>query len=229
MPRESNAAKSARAVEINARLAEAYPDARCSLDHRSALELLVATILAAQCTDKRVNLETPALFEAYPDAPAFARADLDELAERIRSTGFYRSKARNVRNACRKIVDEHGGRVPETMDELVELPGVARKTANVVLGTWFGKNEGIVVDTHVTRLAGRLKLTSRKTNQGDRIEKDLMKLLPREQWTVFAHRLVFHGRARCTARKPDCPGCCVRDLCPSAGKVRTAPQRGRTA
>ncbi len=228
MPRESKTAKSARAVEINARLAEAYPDARCSLDHRSALELLVATILAAQCTDKRVNLETPALFEAYPDAQAFADADLDELAGRIRSTGFYRNKARSIRNACRKIVDEHGGRVPETIEELIELPGVARKTANVVLGTWFGKTEGIVVDTHVTRLAGRLKLTSRKTNQGDKIEKDLMKLLPREEWTMFAHRLVFHGRACCSARSPDCAGCCVRDLCPSAGKVGMAGKRCRS-
>jgi endonuclease-3 len=218
MPRESKAAKKARATQINDRLAREYPDAWCSLDYQNPLQLLVATILAAQCTDERVNQVTPALFDKYPDAQAFARATQEELQQEIRSTGFFRNKARNIIGACGRIVQEHGGKVPETMEQLVALPGVARKTANVVLGTALGKNEGVVVDTHVKRLSNRLKLTA----QSDpvKIEKDLCDLLPRQDWTMFSHRLVFHGRATCTARKPDCDNCCIQQLCPSGGKVQ---------
>ncbi len=217
MPRESKARKKERATQINDRLARQYPDAWCSLDYANELQLLIATILAAQCTDERVNQVTPELFEKYPDAPAFARAGQEELQQEIRSTGFFRNKARNIIGACEKIVNEHKGKVPETMEQLVALPGVARKTANVVLGTALGKNEGIVVDTHVKRLSNRLKLTT--YSDPVKIEKDLCDLIPQQQWTMFSHRLVFHGRATCTARKPDCAHCCIEDLCPSAGKV----------
>ncbi|MFW5733041.1 MAG: endonuclease III [Planctomycetota bacterium] len=219
MPRESKANKRKRAVEINDRLAKEYPGAECSLDYENPFQLLVATILAAQCTDARVNMVTPDLFEAFDSPRAFAAADREDIEQAVRSCGFYRNKARSIQGAASRIVEEHDGEVPDTMDELLDLPGVARKTANVILGTAFGKNEGIVVDTHVTRLAGRLKLTTRKNNQGDKIEKDLQDLLPREEWTMFAHRLVFHGRQCCTARTPDCDNCCLNDLCPSAGKV----------
>jgi endonuclease III len=219
MPRESKANKRKRAVEINDRLAKEYPGAECSLDYENPFELLVATILAAQCTDARVNMITPDLFDTFDSPRAFATADREDIEQAVRSCGFYRNKAKSIQGAASRIVEEHDGDVPDTMDELLDLPGVARKTANVILGTAFGKNEGIVVDTHVTRLAGRLKLTTRKNNQGDKIEKDLQDLLPREEWTMFAHRLVFHGRQCCTARKPDCDNCCLNDLCPSAGKV----------
>lgn len=219
MPRESKADKRTRAGEINDRLAKEYPDAECSLDFQNPFQLLVATILAAQCTDARVNLTTPELFEAYPTPADLAAADRGHVEELIRSCGFYRNKAKSIQGAAGRIVEEHDGEVPDTMNELLALPGVARKTANVILGTAFRKNEGVVVDTHVTRLAGRLKLTARKNNQGDKIEKDLQTLLPQETWTMFAHRLVFHGRQCCTARKPDCQTCCLNDLCPSAGKV----------
>jgi endonuclease-3 len=219
MPRESKADTKARAAEILSLLKKHYPRADCSLDYDSPLQLLVATMLAAQCTDERVNKVTPTLFETYPDARALAEAPLEELQEAIRSTGFYRNKAKNIKAAARQIVDEHGGEVPAEMAQLVALPGVARKTANVVLGTAFGHNDGIVVDTHVTRLSNRLKLTSHKTNQGDKIEKDLMALIPQEDWTFFAHALVHHGRAICKARKPDCDACPLAPHCPSAGKV----------
>jgi endonuclease-3 len=218
MPRESKANKQKRAREILKALREHYEPV-CALKHHNALQLLVATILAAQCTDQRVNLVTKDLFGKYRTASDFAEADQEGLQQDIRSTGFFRNKARNIRGAAQKIVRDHGGEVPNTMEELLELPGVARKTANVVLGTWFGRNEGVVVDTHVQRLANRLKLTTHKTNQGDKIEKDLMAVVPREDWTDFAHLLVWHGRAVCTARKPDCPNCPLRHLCPSAGKV----------
>jgi endonuclease-3 len=217
MPRESKAARRKRACEIDRVLADRYPDAWCSLEYRNPLELLVATILAAQCTDQRVNQVTPELFEAYPTASDFAQAEPETLQEQIRSTGFFRNKAKSIIGACRKIVDEHGGQVPDTMEQLVTLPGVARKTANVVLGTAFGKNQGVVVDTHVKRLSNRLKLTGHQDPV--KIEKDLCSLLPRAHWTMFSHRLVFHGRATCTARKPDCDHCCISGLCPSAGKV----------
>jgi endonuclease-3 len=219
MPRESKASKTERARKILAVLKKHYADADCSLDYENPLQLLVATILAAQCTDERVNMVTPALFEQYPDAAAFANADPQELQEAIRSTGFYRNKTKSIIGAARRLVDEHGGEVPADMDALLALPGVARKTANVVLGTAFGHNDGVVVDTHVTRLSNRLKLTSHKTNQGDKIEKDLMAVIPQEDWTFFAHALVHHGRAICTARKPDCPNCPLAPHCPSAGKV----------
>lgn len=219
MPRESKKRRSHRAVEINDRLAKQYPQATCSLEHRDPFQLLVSTILAAQCTDERVNKITPDLFKRYPTAADFADAEQADVEQKVRSCGFYRNKAKNIIAASRKIAREHGGEVPRHMDSLLELPGVARKTANVVLGTAYGINVGVVVDTHVTRLSNRLRLTTHKTNQGDRIEKDLMQLLPQEEWTMFSHRLVFHGRHTCTARKPDCENCCIADLCPSAGKV----------
>ncbi len=219
MPRESKANLVKRATRIVAALNEAYPDATCSLDHRSPLQLLVATILSAQCTDKRVNIVTKDLFRKYKTAADYAGAAQEELAEDIRSTGFYRNKAKSIRGAAARIVAEFGGKVPREMDDLLSLPGVARKTANVVLGSAFGKNDGVVVDTHVMRLSGRLKLTRHKNNQGDRIERDLMKLIPRDTWSLFSHQLVYHGRAVCTARKPDCPHCPLREFCPSAGTV----------
>jgi endonuclease III len=219
MPRESKANLAKRATRIVAALNEAYPDATCSLDHRSPLQLLVATILSAQCTDKRVNIVTKDLFRKYKTAADYAAAAQEELAEDIHSTGFYRNKAKNIRGAAARIVAEFGGKVPREMDDLLSLPGVARKTANVVLGSAFGRNDGVVVDTHVMRLSGRLKLTRHKNNQGDRIEKDLMQLIPRDGWSLFSHQLVHHGRAVCTARTPDCPPCPLRTLCPSAGRV----------
>lgn len=219
MPRESKANKVKRAQTINEILKTTYPKANCSLRFQTPLQLLIATILAAQCTDQRVNIVTKDLFEHYSSAEEFAQADPEQLQQEIRSTGFYRNKAKSILGATRKLVEEYDGRVPDTMDDLLGLPGVARKTANVVLGTAFGKNEGVVVDTHVTRLANRLKLTPHATNQGDKIEKDLQALLPREEWTMFSHRLVFHGRQCCTARKPDCPDCPLAEHCPSAGKV----------
>lgn len=219
MPRESKADKKARAKKVLALLKKHYAQADCSLDYQNPLQLLIATILAAQCTDERVNKVTPELFKAYPEAEAFANADPEQLQKAIRSTGFFRNKAKNIMGAARKLVDDHDGQVPEDMDALLALPGVARKTANVVLGTAFGHNDGVVVDTHVTRLSNRLGFTTHKTNQGDKIEKDLMALIPQDEWTFFAHALVHHGRAVCTARKPDCDACPLAKHCPSAGKV----------
>jgi endonuclease-3 len=219
MARESKASRTERTKKIIAILRKRYPHARTALEYSTPLELLIATILSAQCTDKRVNMVTPELFKKYRTARAFADAPPGELEEQIKSTGFYRNKAKSIRGASRKIVDEFGGKVPDEMDDLLALPGVARKTANVVLGDAFGKSVGVVVDTHVIRLAGRLGLTSHANNQGDRIEKDLMELVPRAQWTVFSHLLIFHGRAICTARKPRCDACPVNKLCPSAFKV----------
>jgi endonuclease III len=193
-----------------------YPDAHCELDFRNPLELLVATILSAQCTDKRVNMVTPTLFKKYRTARAYADAPQTEFETAIKSTGFYRSKTKSIRTAMRAIVDKHGGKVPDTMEELRALPGVGRKTANVVLGNAFHKNEGIVVDTHVIRLSQRLGLTRHK--DAEKIERDLMKLVPRDHWTDWSHWLIWHGRRRCYARKPDCAQCEVFRLCPS-GKV----------
>lgn len=200
------------------RLEKLYPDADCALEHGSALQLLVSTILSAQSTDANVNRVTPGLFRKYRSARAFAEADLGELEEAIQSTGFFRQKARNIQAASRRIVEEHGGRVPDTMEALVELPGVARKTANVILGTWFGKNEGVVVDTHVGRLSHRIGLTwsSRDEKDAVKIEKDLMALLPRAKWTFFGHAMILHGRAICTARAPRCEDCILNDVCLSA-------------
>lgn len=219
MPRESKNALHERTAEIIRRLKKAYPDARCALDHADPLQLLVATILSAQCTDERVNIVTKDLFKTCKTAKDYAAAPPAELEAMIRSTGFFRNKAKNIRAAATILSEQHGGRVPADMDALLALPGVARKTANVVLGTAFGKNEGIVVDTHVQRLAQRLKLTARTNNQGDKMEKDLLELVPRKAWTLFGHLLIFHGRRCCTARKPNCAGCPVNDLCPSAFKV----------
>ncbi|HET6428065.1 MAG TPA: endonuclease III [Phycisphaerae bacterium] len=219
MPRESQADRKKRTARIIAALKKRYPDARCALDHTNPLELLVATILSAQCTDARVNIVTKDLFGKYASAADYAAADPGAFADQIRSTGFFRNKAKSILGSAEIIEREFGGKVPDTMDALLTLPGVARKTANVVLGNAFGKNEGIVVDTHVTRVAGRLKLTRFPNNQGDRIERELMELVPRKEWTLFAHLLIFHGRQVCTARKPDCQHCPVNALCPSAFKV----------
>ena len=219
MPRESKKDRMERTGRIISTLRKSYPDARTALKYANPLELLVATILSAQCTDKRVNMVTPALFRKYRTARDYAQAAQEQLAAEVRSTGFYRNKAKSIRGACALIAERFGGKVPDNMADLLSLPGVARKTANVVLGDAFGKTEGIVVDTHVMRLSQRLKLTARKNNQGDGIEKDLMEIVPRSDWTIFAHLLIFHGRAVCAARKPDCPGCVANSLCPSAFKV----------
>ncbi len=205
-----------RAREICRLLARLYPDAHCELIHANPLELLVATILSAQCTDVQVNKVTPALFRKYTTARAYAEADLDELGHDLRSIGFYRSKAKNIRATGALLVEKHGGAVPRDMDALVELPGVGRKTANVVLGNAFDINVGVVVDTHVARLSGRLGLT-RETDP-KKIEPVLMRLVPREKWTIFSHWLIFHGRRVCKALKPDCPNCGLRHLCPSYPK-----------
>jgi endonuclease III len=191
-----------------------YPEAHCELDHLNPLELLVATILSAQCTDKRVNMVTPALFKKYKTARAYAEAKQETLEKEIHSTGFFRAKAKSLRSMAADLVAKHGGKVPATMEELTALRGVGRKTANVVLGNAFHMNEGVVVDTHVARLSKRLGLT-KQTDPG-KIEADLMKLIPRNDWAVFSHWLVWHGRRRCYARKPDCDGCEVQGLCPSA-------------
>ena len=195
---------------------EVYPDAHCELDFKNPLELLIATILSAQCTDKRVNMVTPALFKKYRTAADYAKAPQLELERAIRSTGFFRNKTKSIRAATSTIDKKFGGKVPDSMEELRELPGVGRKTANVVLGNAFGKNEGIVVDTHVARLSQRLGLTKQK--DAEKIERDLIKLVPREYWTNWSHWLIWHGRRRCYARKPDCAHCEVLRLCPS-GKI----------
>ncbi len=203
-----------KAAKINELLAEQYPDAGTALHHRSAFELLVATILSAQCTDERVNQVCEVLFVEAPDAAALHAMDPERLEEIIRPTGFYRNKARHLKGTAKALVERFDSRVPETMEELISLPGVARKTANVVLGSFFGKPEGVVVDTHVKRLSGRLGLTS--SSDPVLIERDLMAILPREEWIAFSHRLVWHGRRVCKARKPQCDHCVLRSLCPWA-------------
>src|SRR5215212_1471280 len=205
--------RKARAAEVNKRLKKSLPDAKIELDFNNAFELLMATILAAQSTDVRVNIVTKSLFRKYPDAQAFANADLVEMETAVKQTGFFRNKARAVINCSKALVERHGGEVPRTIEELVELPGVGRKTANVVLGHAYGINAGVIVDTHVTRVSGRLAFT-RHADPVD-IEQDLMKLIPREDWTGFASRLTLHGRRVCIARKPDCVNCVVNELCPS--------------
>jgi len=205
-----------RELEILERLKKAYPDARIALRFENPLQLLIATILSAQCTDERVNRVTPELFRKYPDARAFAEADLEELAQDIRATGFYQQKARYIKESCRILVEKHGGEVPKNMEALLELPGVARKTANIVLANAYGIVEGIPVDTHVRRLAHRLGLSREK--DPEKIERDLMALIPREDWAVVPYVLQAHGRKVCTARKPKCERCPVKDLCPSAGE-----------
>ncbi|MBA3953299.1 MAG: endonuclease III [Rubrobacter sp.] len=203
--------------ETIARLKSAYPDARTALDWKNPLELLVATILSAQTTDVRVNAVTPNLFARYPTAADYAGADPTELEEDIRPTGFFRNKAKSLRGMARALVEDHGGEVPRTMDDLVALPGVGRKTANVVLGNAFSIDEGVVVDTHVRRLSNRLGFTTRK--DPEKIERDLMETVPKGDWTVFSHLLILHGRSVCKARKPACGDCGVNDLCPSAFEV----------
>ncbi|MBW4615860.1 MAG: endonuclease III [Desmonostoc vinosum HA7617-LM4] len=203
-----------RAVEILARLKRLYPDATCSLNYSTPVQLLVATILSAQCTDERVNLVTPALFGKFPDAASLAIADLSELENLVRSTGFYRNKAKNIQAACRMIVTEFNSVVPNQMEQLLKLPGVARKTANVVLAHAYGINAGVTVDTHVKRLSERLGLT--KHTDPIRIEQDLIALLPQPDWENWSIRLIYHGRAICKARSPACVACELADLCPAA-------------
>jgi endonuclease-3 len=213
-----NAAKrnlAGRAKKIIRKLRLAWPDAHCALHHRNPLQLLVATILSAQCTDARVNLVTPALFETYRTAAEFAAAPPGELEDLIRSTGFFRNKARSIRACCRALAEQHGGRVPASLGVLVQLDGIGRKTANVVLGVAYGKAEGIVVDTHVKRLSRRMGLTRQRTPE--KIEAALMEIVPRRDWIDFSHLLIWHGRNRCQARRPDCRHCEVAALCPKIG------------
>jgi len=211
------------------RLRAAHPDAACALTHRNPFELLVATVLSAQCTDVRVNLVTPGLFKRYPDPESMRQASQEDLEEIIRSTGFFRNKSKAIRAASQRLVEEFGGEVPRSMEELLRLPGVARKTASVVLGVAYGIAEGVVVDTHVQRVSRRLGLS--RGRGPSEVERDLMRILPRERWIEFAHLLIFHGRRICQARKPRCPECPVNDLCPSAryflsGKVPPWERRG---
>lgn len=207
----------ARVHEILKRLDEAYPDATCALIHKNAFQLLIATILSAQCTDERVNMVTPGLFKKYPDANAFAYANPAEIENEIRTTGFFRNKTKSIIGASKKIVEEFHGEVPKTMDELLTLPGVARKTANVVLGTAFGIAAGVVVDTHVQRLSERLDLT--KNTDPKKIEQDLMKVIPQDRWILFAHQLIWHGRRVCQARRPRCIECNLNKICYSKDKT----------
>lgn len=213
-PASRRAPAAKRAPEIYVRLHRAYPDAHCALDFKSPYQLLVATILSAQCTDKRVNMVTPELFRRYATPEALAAANPDELEEMIKSTGFFRNKTKSLIGMSAAIEEKHGGVVPSEMEQLVKLPGVGRKTANVILGNAFGKNEGVVVDTHVTRLSGLLALT--KNTDPVKIEQDLMKLFPRDEWTLLSHLLIEHGRNICIARAPKCDQCVLSDLCPSS-------------
>jgi endonuclease-3 len=215
MFRESFDVKKLRTRKIIAGLEKTYPTAHCELVHQNPLELLVATILSAQCTDKRVNIVTEKLFRKFRSAKHFANAEISELENDIRSTGFYKNKARNIKSACADIVAKHDGEVPRTMEELIQLGGVGRKTANVVLGNAFGINVGIVVDTHVARLSQRFSFT--KNSAPEKIENDLMQLVPQKKWALFSHLLIWHGRRRCFARKPDCVNCEVLKFCPRIG------------
>ncbi len=212
--RETKAALQARAKEILKRLKKRYPDAHCELDHRSAFELLCATILSAQCTDARVNLVTPELFRRYPDAEALSVARPEDVEAIIRSTGFFRNKTKSLIGMANAVVERHGGDIPGSMEQLRVLPGVGRKTANVILGNAFGINEGVTVDTHVGRLSRLLRLT--RNTDPERIERDLMVLFPQHDWALLSHLLIFHGRRTCIARKPRCGECVLADLCPSA-------------
>ena len=206
-----------RIAAILERLAEAYPSAECALHHRNAWELMVATILSAQCTDARVNMVTPGLFKKFPTPTDFAHAPLVEIEEQIRSTGFYHNKAKSLNGAARRLITEYSGKVPETMEELLTLPGVARKTANVVLGVAFRKAVGVVVDTHVLRLSRRLELT--RATEPIQVEKDLMKIIPQDHWIAFSHEMIHHGRQVCIARKPRCIDCTLEPLCYSSDKT----------
>ena len=216
MARESTAARTARAQAITGALRSTYPSAHCELDYQTPLDLLVATILSAQCTDKRVNIVTKELFRVCKTASDYAALPIEQLEELVRTTGFFRAKAKNIQSCCRQLLERHAGEVPRTMNSLTALSGVGRKTANVVLGNAFGINLGVVVDTHVSRLTQRLALTRETTPE--KIEADLIKLIPRDEWMLFSHWLIWHGRRRCAARKPDCANCEISALCPSAKK-----------
>jgi len=212
MPRESLQRRTVRIKKIIDALHATYPDAHCELNYSNPLELLIATILSAQCTDKRVNVVTADLFRKYRSAADYAKADLADLENEIKTTGFFRNKAKNIQACCRALVEQHGGEVPRSMEELTALGGVGRKTANVVLGNAFNINVGVVVDTHVARLSHRLGFT--KETAPEKIEEDLQSLVPQDQWCLFSHLLIWHGRRRCLARLPDCPRCEVKELCP---------------
>ena len=214
MPRETAGARAERVRQIVEGLQRAYPNAHCELDYTNPLELLIATILSAQCTDKRVNIVTKELFRVCKTAADYVALPQEQLEEIIRTTGFFRAKAKNIKTCCADLVALHGGEVPRDMESLTKLAGVGRKTANVVLGNAFGINVGVVVDTHVQRLSARLGLTKETTPE--KIEPDLMKLIPRDQWTLFSHWLIWHGRRRCDARKPKCSECEIAELCPSS-------------
>jgi endonuclease III len=225
MPRKPSA-KQQRTLEILSRLKSLYPDAKCSLDYETPVQLLVATILSAQCTDERVNQVTPALFARFPDAAAIAAAPLEVIEQLVHSTGFYRNKARNIQAACHKIVTEFEGKVPSTMEQLLTLPGVARKTSNVVLAHAYGINAGVTVDTHVKRLSYRLGIT--KQTDPVKVEQDLMKLLPQADWENWSIRLIYHGRAVCMARSPACDRCELADLCTGATSPAVAATKSKS-
>lgn len=214
MPRESLKDKKARTARIIEILKREYPDAQTALSHKTVHQLMVATILSAQCTDERVNMVTPELFKRYKTVKDFAEADIDELSKIIRSTGFFNSKAKNIIKSAQQLIEHHGGRVPKSLDELTKLAGVGRKTGSVVLGAGYGTAEGIVVDTHVGRISRLLKLTNKK--DPEKVERDLMKLVPQDDWIIFSHLLILHGRAICKARRPDCPNCPINEYCPSS-------------
>ena len=208
-----------RAAVLYRKLKKQYPDAHCALDHRNAYQLLMATILSAQCTDERVNKVTPDLFKKYPKASDLARARVSDVEKLVRSTGFYRNKTKSLIGSAKDITDQHGGRVPDTMEDLLQLRGVARKTANVILGNAYDKNEGVVVDTHVKRLSRRMGLS--RASQPEKIEKDLMQLFPRKNWCMLSHLLIWHGRRVCKARKADCDACILEGDCPKVGVKQT--------
>jgi endonuclease-3 len=216
-----------RVREILKRLDATYPNATCALTHNNAWQLLVATILSAQCTDERVNKTTPELFRKYPTPQALAKMQPEQIEPDIKSTGFFRNKAKSIVGAARRIVSDFGGEVPAEMDQLLTLPGVARKTGNVVLGTWFGKNEGVVVDTHVFRISRRLELTAQDVPE--RIEQDLMRILPRDRWTSFAHQVIWHGRKLCVARMPKCAECPLENICHAADKTWSTVETHKNA
>jgi endonuclease-3 len=226
-PKAYNPVAPERVQQILQRLDQQYPDVTCALAHRSAWELLVATILSAQSTDVNVNRVTPALFQKYPTVEHFATLTPEQLQPDVRSTGFFRNKSKSVVGAAKKIVADFGGQVPDNMDDLLSLPGVARKTANVVLGTWFRKNEGVVVDTHVQRISRRLELT--KHEDPKKIEQDLIQITPREKWTLLAHQIIWHGRKLCMARSPKCADCPLENLCHAADKTWSTVETHKNA
>jgi endonuclease III len=216
-PRAVDAARKDQAKRVIRRLKADYPDAVCALENETAFQLLIATILSAQCTDERVNIVTQVLFAKYPTAADLARVPLPKIEQIIKSTGFFRNKAKNIQACSQALVEQYDGEVPRTLDELVALPGVGRKTANVVLGTAYGIPTGVVVDTHVTRLGNRLGLT--RHTDAEKIERDLMEVVPKKEWIDFAHRMIWHGRKICIARKPKCPACSMKSFCPKIGVV----------